>query len=210
MRKNMLYYICKQKQVDLQQQFTKKNKNFNCKRKELNMSNTVNNTNTNEKANTSKKAKVITSFEKLEKLATIENVQNIFNAIECDMFAKSLTKSELLKVVIYNEIRKMFNEKDTHCAILQCCYALTKHQDSNSYNLIRVVEKEKQQNALTNIYITVKQNKVFCKCTVSANKAYQDILKDNDYDIVKHYKTVELENLANEIKTLRAIFKSVK
>ena len=118
-----------------------------------------------------------------------------------------IAKSELLKVVIYNEIKKAL-DNNTHQAILQCNYDCTKHQEANAYNLIRFVEKAKHQNALTNIYITVKKDDIFCKCTVSANKAYQQALEKADYNIVKHFKTVKLEDLTNEIKTLYAIFNS--
>lgn len=164
--------------------------------------------NTTTKKNTSKKTndnKILTDIAKLVELATLENVTKILN--NEDIFVTSLTKSELLKVVIYNEIKKAL-DNDTHECILQCNYDCAKNVDSNAYNLIRFVEKAKHQNALTNIYITVKQDKIFCKCTVSANKVYQDALQKANYNIVKHFKTVELNELTNEIKTLYAIFNS--
>ena len=168
------------------------------------MSKTTNTT----KATSTRKAtsnKITTDIKKLVELATIENVKNIL--ANDDIFVESLTKSELLKVVIYNEIKKAI-DNDTHTAILQCNYDCTQHNESNAYNLIRFVEIAKHQNALTNIYITVKQDKVFCKCTVSSNKVYQDALAKADYNIVKHFKVVELKDLTNEIKTLYSIFNS--
>ena len=162
---------------------------------------------TTKKTTTKKTAenKITADIKKLLELATVENCEKILN--NEDVFIDSLTKSELLKVVIYNEIKKAI-DNDTHEAILQCNYDCTKHQESNSYNLIRFVEKAKHQNALTNIYITVKKDKVFCKCTVSANKTYQSALEKANYNIVKHFKVVELSELTNEIKTLYAIFNS--
>lgn len=165
-------------------------------------------TKTVKKTATAKKTtsnKILTDVKKLVELATVENCKNIL--ANDDIFIDSLTKSELLKVVIYNEIKKAL-DNDTHEAILQCNFDCTQHQESNAYNLIRFVEKAKHQNALTNIYITVKKDTVFCKCTVSANKVYQEALSKANYNIVKHFKTVELKDLANEIKTLYAIFNS--
>ena len=170
------------------------------------------NKNTNTKASTKAKAKakaekqeIICDVKKLVELATVENVTKIL--ANKDIIVTSLTKSELLKVVIFNEIKKALNN-DTHECVLQCNYDCTQYQYTNAYNLIRFVEKAKHQNALTNIYITVKQDKIFCKCTVTANKAYQDALQKANYNIVKHFKIVELKDLTNEIKTLYTIFKS--
>ena len=120
------------------------------------------NTNNTTKKTTAKKttAKIIYDIEKLTALATIENVKSILN--NDDIFTESLTKSELLKVVIFNEIKKAI-DNDTHECILQCNFDATQHNESNAYNLIRFVEKAKHSNALTNIYITVKQNKVISK-----------------------------------------------
>jgi hypothetical protein len=190
----------------LQRTTSKKNKKFNCKRKEKKMS-TAKKDSKKATAKKTTEQKIVTDIKKLVEIATVENVQKIFNEIKCDDFAKSLTKSELLKVVIYNEIKKAI-DNDTHEAILQCVYDCKKSEFANSYNLIRFVEKEKHQNALTNIYITVKQDTVFCKCTVSANKTYQDALAKANYNIIKHFKIVELKDLTNEIKTLYAIFNS--
>lgn len=149
--------------------------------------------------------KILTDVKKLLELATVENAKNIL--ANDDIFIESLTKNELLKVIIYNEIKKAL-DNDTHEAILQCNYDATQHAEANAYNLIRFVEKAKHSNALTNIYITVKQDKIFCKCTVTANKTYQEALAKANYNIAKHFKTVELADLTNEIKTLYAIFNS--
>ena len=164
-------------------------------------------TKTNTSKNTNKKQveKITCDIKKLLELATIENVKNILN--NEDIFTESLTKNELLKVVIFNEIKKAI-DNDTHEAILQCNFDLTQHQESNAYNLIRFVERAKHQNALTNIYITVKKDLILCKCTVSAHKNYQDALQKADYNIQKHFKVVELKDLTNEIKTLYSIFNS--
>ena len=149
--------------------------------------------------------KMLTDVKKLTELATAENCAAILN--NEDVFIDSLTKSELLKVAIYGEIKKALDNA-THEAIIQCNYDCTQHSESNAYNLIRFVEKAKHQNALTNIYITVKKDTVFCKCTVSANRTYQDALEKAGYNISKHFKTVALKDLAAEIKTLESIFKS--
>ena len=165
-------------------------------------------TNATKKTATAKKtndSKILTDVKKLLELATKENCKKILN--NEDIFIDSLTNSELLKVVIFNEIKKAL-DNDTHECILQCNYDCTQHAESNAYNLIRFVEKAKHQNALTNIYITVKKDLIFCKCTVSANKTYQDALEKAGYNIVKHFKTVELKDLTNEIKTLYSIFNS--
>jgi CDGSH-type Zn-finger protein len=149
--------------------------------------------------------KMLTDVKKLTELATAENCAAIL--ANDDVFIDSLTKSELLKVVIFGEIKKAL-DNDTHEAIIQCNYDCTQHSESNAYNLIRFVEKAKHQNALTNIYVTIKKDTVLCKCTVSANKTYQDALEKAGYNILKHFKTVELKDLAAEIKTLYAIFTS--
>ena len=166
-------------------------------------------TNTTKKANTntSKKQveKMTCDIKKLTELATVENCEKILN--NEDIFIDSLTNSELLKIVIFNEIKKAI-DNDTHECILQCNFDATQHNESNAYNLIRFVEKAKHSNALTNIYITVKKDTVFCKCTVTANKIYQDALQKANYNIAKHFKVVELKDLTNEIKTLYAIFNS--
>ena len=165
-------------------------------------------TTTTKKTAAPKKAaapKMLTDVKKLAELATREYCANVL-ANE-DIFIDSLTNGELLKVAIYGEIKKAL-DNDTHEAILQCNYDCTQHSEANAYNLIRFVEKAKHQNALTNIYITVKKDTVFCKCTVSANKTYQDALGQAGYDVSKHFKTVDLKDLAAEIKTLYAIFTS--
>ena len=120
---------------------------------------------------------------------------------------ETLTPTERLKVVAYREIAQAISN-DTHEAVLQCNYECTKHPDAHPFDLIRFVEREKRQNALTNIYISIKGNKVYCKLTVSAHKAYQQALAKAGYDIVKHYKTVAVNDLAAEVKTLYAIFRS--
>ena len=147
--------------------------------------------------------KMVTDVKKLTEMATREYCSTVL--ANDDIFIDSLTSGELLKVAIFAEIRKALNN-DTHEAIIQCNYDCTQHSEANAYNLIRFVEKAKHQNALTNIYITVKKDTVLCKCTVSANKTYQDALANAGYDISKHFKTVELKDLAAEIKTLYAIF----
>lgn len=149
--------------------------------------------------------KMLTDVKKLAELATREYCTTVL-ANE-DIFIDSLTNGELLKVAIYGEIKKAL-DNDTHEAILQCNYDCTQHSESNAYNLIRFVEKAKHQNALTNIYVTVKKDAILCKCTVSANKAYQDALAQAGYNTAKHFKTVDLKDLTAEIKALYAIFHS--
>lgn len=168
------------------------------------MSNTTNK-NTKAKAKKTTEQKIITSVEKLLELATVENVTKIL--ANKDIFTQSLTKSELLKVVIFNEIKKAL-DNDTHEAILQCNFDCTQHPDANAYNLIRFVERAKHQNALTNIYITVKHDKIFCKCMISAHKTYQDAFAKADFDIVRHCKIVELKDLTNTVKIIYSVFNS--
>ena len=149
--------------------------------------------------------KMLTDVKKLTELATREYCQSVL-ANE-DIFIDSLTNGELLKVAIYAEVKKAL-DNDTHEAILQCNYDCTQHSEANAYNLIRFVEKAKHQNALTNIYVTVKKDAILCKCTVSANKTYQDALAKAGYNTAKHFKTVDLKDLTAEVKTLYSIFTS--
>ena len=125
-----------------------------------------------------------------------------------DINVETLPPTERLKVVAYREIAQAISN-DTHIAVLQCNYECTKHPDAHPFDLIRFVEKEKHQNALTNIYISIKGNKVYCKLTVSAHKAYQQALAKAGYDTVKHCKTVAMDKIASEIKTLYALFNGI-
>lgn len=146
-------------------------------------------------------------IETLKKYAKYDDV--ISNVLHNDaILISALTDTERLKITVFCEVARALNN-DTHEAILQCNYDCTKHADAHSFDLIRFVEREKHQNALCNIYISIKKDVIYCNITVSAHKTYQKALQDAQYDIVKHRKVVTLDTLTTEIKTLYAIFASV-
>lgn len=148
-------------------------------------------------------------MKKIEALRKDAQSNDVISAIlnNSDIIIDTLTDNERLKVAVYSEIKKAI-DNDTHEAILQCNYDCTKHADAHSFDLIRFVEKQKHQNALANVYITIKKDVIYCNITVSAHKAYQDALKAHEYDTVKHRKVVTIDKLASELKTLYAIFYS--
>ena len=149
-------------------------------------------------------------MKKIETLKKDAQSNDVICAIlnNSDIIIDTLTDNERLKIVVYNEIKKAIDSK-THKAVLQCNYSCTAHKDAHSFDLIRFVEREKEQCALCNIYIAIKKDAIQCTITVSAHKAYQDALKAHEYDVAKHRKIVTVDTLASEIKTLYAVFNSV-
>ena len=160
-----------------------------------------------------KRADKLLKTEKREIMnTTIKNIKATINddllksIVANDVERDALKDREKLLIAIYNEIAKAIND-DAHVAILQCNYANKKSDTANLYNLIRYVDKDNIKNAITNIYVTIKDNKILLKLTVTAEKLFQDDLQKADYDIKKHCKQIELKNIQKELATLKAILK---